>query len=216
MRVTTRTHEAHAEQRRAHGFHPIKIILRLKLRRNRTALGGGGIHPHKAGGHLLFQRGLRQHVAGQLPDEKLIERLIPVEGAHHPVAVGVNGAFVVEVQSVRVAVAHGIQPIARLMLTVMRAGQQCIHQPFVGARFFVGQKLIQQSRFRRQPRQHQSRTACERWLVGCRRKVDPLGLQLPANQRVDGVTRPVGPMFLGRHKGPVLGVFSAFLHPLRQ
>ena len=121
MRVTTRTHKAHAEQRRTDCFHPIKIILRLKLRRDRAALGGSGIHPYKAGGHLLFQRGLRQHVASQLPDEKLIERLIPVEGAHHPVAVRIDGPLIVEVQSVRVAVADSVQPIARLMLAVMRA-----------------------------------------------------------------------------------------------
>ena len=96
VRVATRAYKAHTEQRRAHCFHPIKIILCLKLRWNRTALGGGGIHPYKAGGHLLFQGGIGQQITCQLPGDEVVHRQIVVVSFDDPIPVRVDAAAIVQ------------------------------------------------------------------------------------------------------------------------
>ena len=64
----------------------------------------------ESGGHDLIIGRVRQQVTGELFDGKLIEGHIGVQRSDNPVSVKPHFAIVVQMQSVRVPIAHGIQP----------------------------------------------------------------------------------------------------------
>ncbi len=80
----------------------------------------------EAGGHQLPGGGIRKKIAGQLLGHELRPRFVFVEGRDDPVAVGPDLAVVVEVEAVGVAVAGGIEPVARHVFAVARGGEEAV------------------------------------------------------------------------------------------
>jgi len=170
------------------------------------------------GDELLFGR-FRQQVARQLLDGELIERHVAVEGLDHPVAIGPNLAVVVEVQTVGVAVAGGIEPEPGHVLTVAGRLEQPVHQPLVGARLFVGQELADLAERGRQTGQVERDPADERAAVGLGRRGQAGLFEPRPHKEINRPDRPVGVLDLGqrrplgRPKRPVLGKFGPLLDP---
>ena len=124
MRVTACAGEGHAHHHSAEGLGAVEIILGLEFGGDGSSLRGGGIHADEAGGDFLTDGRVRQEVAGELPGDEVIEREVVIEGADDPVAVGENAAPVVEVESVGVAVADGVEPVTGLMFAIGGRGEE--------------------------------------------------------------------------------------------
>ena len=117
-------------QSEEHGTRRIRAILDVLKAHfffDDAVLVGRRVVPDESGCDALIERGIRQQVAGELLDCKLIERQIGVERPDHPVAVRPDAAAIIVVmQAVGVAVARRIEPIARAVLAVVRRGQQSV------------------------------------------------------------------------------------------
>ena len=83
------------------------------------------------------EKTMAECLAGELLDGELIERLVAVERLHDPVAVGPDGADVVEMEAVGVGVAHGVEPVAAEVLAVAGRGKQTVDDFFVDVRRVV-------------------------------------------------------------------------------
>ena len=121
--MTPRAVQSHPQKDRSKILGAIKIILGLKLRRNRSAFRGRNIHPHVSRRHALSHAWVLQKIPRQLPGDEIIKRQILIKGFHHPVTIRINPALVIEVQAMGIAITHRIQPIPRLMLTKSFAAQ---------------------------------------------------------------------------------------------
>ena len=72
---------------------------------------------NKSCGDLLVLGWLRQQIARQLLDGERIKGLVLIDGIHHPIAVLPHPAFVVEMKTMGVRVACGVQPDPAQMLS---------------------------------------------------------------------------------------------------
>ena len=105
-----------------------------------AAFVGGDVAALEAGGDELIERRVGQQVAGELFDGELVERQVAVEGVDHPVAVRPDFAVVVDMHAVRVAVAGGVEPVARAVFAVVGRGEVAIHHALVG----VGRSVLEE------------------------------------------------------------------------
>ena len=174
----------------AYRLGPVLGIDRLVLLRNDPALVGRDVVALEPGGDELIQARLGQQVAGELLHGELVERLVPVEGPDHPVAVGIHLSVVVDVDPVRVAVARRVEPVAGTVLAPLLRGEQPVDELLVGVRRRIVQERIQQRRGRRQAGQVQRRPARQRPPVGLRRRVQPRCLQPRVNEVIERIARP--------------------------
>src|SRR5215510_10558325 len=104
-------------------------------------------------GDLLIERRVWQQVTGQLLDDELIKRLIPVERFDHPIAPTPGAAVAVNLITIRVGVSSGVEPWRRHSLAVTRACEQTINDLLVCVRRFVVEEVVNLTRSRRQTRQ---------------------------------------------------------------
>ena len=86
----------------------------------------------ETGGHELVESPVRQHVAGDLLGGELVPRHVRGEGADHPVAVGPDGAVVVNMDAVGVRIARGIEPVTSEVLGAGGGGEQAVGLGFDG------------------------------------------------------------------------------------
>jgi hypothetical protein len=107
-------------------------------------------------------------VAGQLLDREGVEALVVVEGVDEVVVVEVDGAEVVGVVAVGVAVAHEVEPEQRHALAVMGRSQQAIDRLLVGVGAGARDEGVDLFRRRRQAEQVEAEPAQERAAVGLR------------------------------------------------
>ena len=91
---------------------------------------------------MLIERLVRQKIASELFDRKLIERHVAIEGVDDPVAISPNLAIVVEVNAVRIRIARGIEPISPTVLTPVFRSEQFVDQLFVRIVRFVIHELF--------------------------------------------------------------------------
>ena len=114
---------------------------------------GGGVAPGQrqvAGGDdLLATTGIvgrwvgGQDVAGELFADKLIERLVVLEGVDHIVAVEASfGDGIVGVVAGRVGVAHDVEPVASPAFAVVGRGEQAFDEAGPGVGRGVGQIIV--------------------------------------------------------------------------
>jgi hypothetical protein len=89
-----------------------------------AAFGRGQVEAIVAGGDELIDARLREEIAGELLDGELVEGQVGVERADDPVAVGPDGANIVEVEAVGVGVADGVEPVAAEVFAVTRGGEK--------------------------------------------------------------------------------------------
>ena len=99
-------------------------------------IGGARLQPCdvvtvKSSRYELIECRVRQQVASDLFDRKIVERLVVVESPDHPVAVGIHLAIVVDVDAVGVSVTGGIKPIAGRVFTPVFRVEQPVDQPFI-------------------------------------------------------------------------------------
>ncbi len=203
----------------AHGVHAVGGVDRFVFLGDRAALTGGGEAAEKPGGHVLVECAVGQHVAGELLGGELVPFHVLVESPHHPIAVGPDGAVVVDVDAVRVGVAGGIQPMPGEVLRALDGGEHAVRLRGNGGLrvFFVsGHEGIGLGGLRRQAGQIQREPAVEsaRVFGGIRRQAR-LG-EFLENEAVDRLIRPiVFHRIRAAHGliGPVILVFRALLDP---
>ena len=218
--VTASAGHGHAEQNGAQGLGAVEIVLALEFSRDGSAFSGGGVHSHEAGCDVLLDGWTGKEVASHLPQNEIVEGKVPVEGAHHPVTIRIDAAFVIEVETVRVPIAHRIEPVAGLMFAVTGALHEFVEVTGVGILPVVGKEGRKDSWFGREAGKSQGRSSGQGGAIGFRGKGHPafgFFLQLSYNKAIDRVLRIYicGRVSLNRSdKGPVLGVVPSLLHPL--
>jgi len=127
-----------AEPDRGQGLDAVLRVDGLVLLGDRPALAGRGEAAVEAGGDTLLERGPRQEVSGHLLDGELVEGLVAAKCVHHPIAVGPNGAVVVDVDAMGIRVTNGIEPEARRVFSRGVTRQHTVHRTLVGTRRAVG------------------------------------------------------------------------------
>ena len=133
-----------------------------------------------------------EFVTGELLAHELVVGLVGVEGLHHVIAVapGLRAVFVGAI-AVGLGVADEVEPVARPLLAVTRAGEEFVHELFVGVGGLVGEELVQLEGRRRQAREVEVNTACERGALGGRGGLELGGGDLLEDEGVDGVGRVI-------------------------
>ena len=166
----------------------------------------------EAAGDLLIDGGLRQQVAGQLPDRELIERQIVIQRPDHPVAPDPLPGVAILLETVAIGVPSGVEPAERHALAVMPVGEQAIDEPVVRFWVAIGDERVDLVRGRREPHKVDRQPLDERGPVGLRRRGQPFGFELGEDELVDRIAHPVGAPHRGlgrahgRDESPVRGV----------
>ena len=96
----------------------------------------------EAGGDALFKRRFRQQIPGELLNRKPIERHIGVEGIDYPVSIGPHFAVVIQMQSVRIAIARRIEPEPCDMFAVFRLRHEGIDEFLISVGRIVCEELM--------------------------------------------------------------------------
>ena len=130
-----------------------------------------------AGGNELFDRGIRQQVAGDLLDGKLVVGFVFIEGLNHVVAVGRRVALLVAVVPYGVGVANRIEPVNGHLFPVVPGAQKSVDESFVCSGTLVLEKGRDFFGRGRQSDQIQGNTSDESGFRCLRR-----GLQIPVAQ----------------------------------
>ena len=220
--VTTRAFQREPQPRHAERANAVGNILNPVLFVDDATLGVDNVIASKTGGDALVQGGVRQEIAGQLLRQKTIVALVGVEALNHPIAPTPHGARRVVIESVGIGVAGHVQPIHRHTLAIGGRRQQAAHCRAVRRfamlsrvsceRIRVLKRSRQASQVQRNPPQPSSRI---RGCVG----TQPIRLQPLEDESVDLIFHPARVRGLGRRrplgrfKGPVPGIFSAFFDP---
>ncbi len=156
----------------------------------------------KAGGRALFQRGVRQQVAGKLLDGEAVERQVLVQRVDDPVApapgVRPAGVFLV---AVGVGIAGRVEPVPGPALPIVRRAQQPIDQLLVGVGGTVVQEFVDLYRRRRQAEQVEAEPSQQRRLVRFGRRSDSFVFQTGEDEAVNVVVNPARLL-------SILGVFQ--------
>ena len=119
-----------AQPNGAKRFHPVHGVLDQILLVDGPPLARGDMRTNKSCGDLLVLGWLRQQIARQLLDGERIKGLVLIDGIHHPIAVLPHPAFVVEMKTMGVRVAGGVQPDPAQVLPVRWHGQRNVNRPF--------------------------------------------------------------------------------------
>ena len=80
----------------------------------------------EGGGEFLIQRGAGYEIAGELVDDELVVRQIPVERIDDPIAIFPNIAVCVVAKAFGIGVAREIHPDGSPALTEVRGGEQAV------------------------------------------------------------------------------------------
>ena len=206
----------------AGGDDAIDDVAHVNFFGDGAAFTGGDVAAIEAGGDELIVRGVLEEIAGQLFDGEFVEGFVGVEGVDDPVAVGPHFAVVIQVQSVGVTEAGGVEPVAAHVFAVVGRGQQSFDHFFVG----VGRAVLEEGiDFRDgggQACEVEGDAANEGHAIGCGRWSQLLCGQLSADEAIDVVAAAVGGWCLrdsgalDGDEGPVLFVACALGDPLSE
>src|SRR5436190_4440796 len=97
------------QERAGRGLHAVGVVLNAKLLINTTAFVGLTMIPIKGRGGALFARGPGQQVAGDLPENEVIEVDVAVKGADDPIAPGPEMIETIGLVTISVRVTRHIQ-----------------------------------------------------------------------------------------------------------
>ena len=222
--VALRAAKRQAEHHLARRGDAVKNRVDAELLLVHTALGVDLRVAVKPGGDALGQRGVGQHVAGELLDDKPVKRHVAVRCIDHPIAVRPHRPACVVAVAVGVGVARRVQPVAPPALAVVRRLQQPVHHLFERVRTCVRDKRSDLRRGRRQAGQVETHAAQQRRLGRLRRRRDTRLRLLGGDENIDRVFRPRAPV--GRQAGqqlanrffkrPMPVVLAAGLDPFAQ
>ncbi len=154
VRVAARAADREPEPNRAERFHAIHHGGHAPLFFVRAALGVGERLAVEGGGELLRFGGIRQQIAGELFDGKLVKRQIRVDRLNDPIAIAPRvEARAVFFITVAVGIARLVQPMSPPAFAKVRRGQKAIDQFAVSVRRLVVHKIIYFQRCGRQAEQ---------------------------------------------------------------
>ena len=187
MVVTRGAARGQAEESRAKRLHAVAGLVHVDFLGDRAAFVGRGIAAHETGRRQLVEGARRQQIAGELLPHKRVEALVPVEGADHVVAIRPDRPVVVEVDAVRVRVAHVVEPVTRAVLPVARTRQQPVDHPLVGIGRPVRDKGRHVLRRRHNAREIKRHAADERAAIRLRRRREPILGEARDDEGVDRV-----------------------------
>ena len=162
MIVTDRAAQRQSHENRGHRLGAVNGVAHQNFVVDGTAFAGRHVATVESGGDALFDGRFGEQVAGKLLDRELIESLVLVEGVDDPLAILPQRAFVVEMQAVRVAIPHQVEPITRHVFAESFRLEQPIDHAFVRTRLVVVQERIDLGRRRRQAGQIERRAADQR------------------------------------------------------
>ena len=170
-------------------------------------------------GHLLLARGVGQQVAGDLPEDEVIDPDVAVEGADDPVAPGPEMIEAIRLIPVGVGVTRHVEPVHGHAFAVGGRGEETVHGLLVGIGGCVGEEGIDLGDRGRNPGEIQRRAAEQAFLVRVGGGLELFAFEAGENEAVDFVTRPFG-VFHGwqrrgfnREEGPMFLPLRALLHP---
>ena len=96
MGMAPGANQGEPEQGSAQAFHPVEIVLGLKLSGDGAPFGSRRVHADKPGCNLLIQRRIGEQVTGKLPSNELIKRKVVVKGPDDPIAIRINPPLVIK------------------------------------------------------------------------------------------------------------------------
>ncbi len=176
----------------------------------------------EAGGDDLVLAGAGQQVAGDLLDDEAVVRQVAVERADHPVAPGPLLARQVLFIAVAVRVTRGVEPDARPLFAVTRAGKLFV-DGLRDRRLQAGLRdaALEPGDFlrrRRQAAEIKPEAAGQLRRDGGRRELKTLPGQALLHKKIHRmrVRRRLLSFSLRAFKGPVAGVLGAFGNPALQ
>ena len=120
MVVAASAVKRHPHRHRSRRDDDIDNVSHKNLFDDRATFIGGNVAAQKTRGRQLVERRLGQQVPRQLPGQELIIGQVVVKGPHDPVAIGPHLTIVVQVQSMRIPVTNGIQPVPRHVFAIVR------------------------------------------------------------------------------------------------
>ena len=194
--------QGQAHPHRPRRRHPVDHVLDQELLGDDAALAVLAVVPVEGGGDALLEGRVRHQVARDLLDGELVERHVRVVGVDDPVAVAPHRPLGVGLIAARVGVAGRVEPVDGHPLAVGGRPQHAVDGVLEGVGRVVVEERAQVGLERRQAGQVEARPAQQRRPVGLARRRQPVGLEPPEHEVVDGVARPLG-VGHRRHGGPL-------------
>ena len=118
------------------------LVAELVQRVDDAAFAGAHVAADVTGADLLLEGCVREEVSGQLLDGEPVEWFVRVKGVDDPLAIRPNVALRVDVITVRIGVAGGVEPELGLVFAITRRIEKPVHQLLIGLRIFVGEKRV--------------------------------------------------------------------------
>ena len=178
-----------AEPHRAQGPHAIGTVFREVFLRLQPAFRRGAVQAVVGGRHALVERCVRQQIAGDLFTREFVERLVAGERAQDVIAVRPRRNRIVAVETARVRIAHGVEPMHRSLLRVARRRQQPIDRFLIRVGRAVREEGAHVVRRRRHARQIERDAAQQRSGIRLVRRRHPVEAQAMLNEVVDRIFR---------------------------
>ena len=130
MVMALRATEGESKHYLARGCDAVKNGVHPELLLVHAALGINLCVAMKPSGNALGLRRLGQHVARELLDGKLVERLVRIERRIHPIAITPHHAGGIVTVAIAVRIACLVQPVSPPAFAKVRGGQEAVHGGF--------------------------------------------------------------------------------------
>ena len=156
----------------------------------------------KPGGEQLGLRRIRQEVAGELLDRKLIKRQVSIERVDDVVAVGPDAARLIVGVPLGVRITGKIEPAAGPVFAVRRLRELGVHEALIRIRPAVGGEGLDLRQRRRQAGQVERNAAGQREAVGLGLRAELGRLELRKDEAVHGALGPRGVLHRGQRGAP--------------
>ena len=133
------------------GGGPLDRVAEHELGIDGAAFARSDIVAIEACGHQLVLGWIGEKISRQLLHGELIEGQIAVEGPDHPIAIGPDLTFIIQVEPVGIGVARDVEPMAPHLFAILRAVHQAIHPPLIAPGTGVCQERVHFGRCGREP-----------------------------------------------------------------
>ena len=133
------------------GGGPLDRVAEHELGIDGAAFARSDIVAIEACCHQLVLGWIGEKISRQLLHGELIEGQIAVEGPDHPIAIGPDLTFIIQVEPVGIGVARDVEPMAPHLFAILRAVHQAIHPPLIAPGTGVCQERVHFGRCGREP-----------------------------------------------------------------
>jgi len=191
------------------GFHAVEKDHPALFFGNGSAFAIEQVISIEPAGDFLFGGGIREQVAGELPDGELIEGQIAVESADDPVPPDPLPRVSVLLKTVAVGVACSIEPGECHAFTVVGAGKHLIDELFPCVGGFVTDECVHLCGSWRESSEVDGESANERSAIRFGGGLDVIFFEFSEDEAVEGIAGPCGVIdwwlwwALGSCEGPV-------------